>query len=93
MTKEESANQHEADFDSGVTAAAAAVAQAREALRQAQEHYDEAYAAASAKQEHVHDASVGEFIDSTARCIRKFPLPSVIAAGVAGYLLGKLFRR
>jgi hypothetical protein len=76
-----------------VQAAAAYVQHAREQLRAAEAFYHELREKAGQKIEQARGKTVGDIMDSILSTTKKHPVPSLLAAGLLGFLLGRLFRR
>lgn len=76
-----------------VQAAAAAVEQARAALGQAEQVLRQSCARAAEQTAQVRDITVGDLLDGTLEFTRRHPVTSLLAAGVAGFLLGRATRR
>ena len=70
-----------------------AVQRAREQLHKAQQYYHDVQRETVAKLESMRHATVGDVIDAGLECVKKYPGPSVLAAAVAGFFFGRLFRR
>lgn len=76
-----------------VDLAAARVAEAREALRQAEQELAEVEEQAVRESRPPTDLTMGHVLDETLRWVRRFPVAGVIAAGTIGFLLGRTGRR
>jgi hypothetical protein len=76
-----------------VHAAAEAVEKAKAALREAQECYQRVREQASARLKQVRETRVGDLIDGLLGLVRKYPGAGVITALLAGFFLGRRFRR
>jgi hypothetical protein len=81
------------DGTAEVEEAAACVQQAREQLRAAEAFYRELREKAGQKIEQARGKTVGDVMDTILNTTRKHPVPSLLAAGFLGFLLGRLFRR
>jgi hypothetical protein len=76
-----------------VCAAAEMLGRASAELKRAQELYDAARRQAAEKIEAVRKTTLGELIDGTVRTVRRHPGPSLILGALAGFWLGRLFRK
>jgi hypothetical protein len=72
---------------------AEAIHRAEEELEKARCLYSRLRDETAARIETVRQQRVGEVCDTACDLVRKFPGPSLIAAGVLGFFLGRLFRR
>ena len=76
-----------------VRSAAEAVGRAKAELRKAQEVYQRVRQEATDRLQDVRQKTVGDLIDGLLGTVKKFPGPSVIAALLAGFFLGRIFRK
>jgi hypothetical protein len=76
-----------------VRAAAEAVEKAKAVLHEARERYQQVREEASARVKQARETRVGDLIDGLLGLVRKYPGTGVIAALLAGFLLGRRFRR
>jgi ElaB/YqjD/DUF883 family membrane-anchored ribosome-binding protein len=76
-----------------IQAAADEVSRAETELRRLRQRYGELLRQAARQLETARGVSVGEVLDGTERIVKKYPLPSVVFAGIIGIFLGRLFRR
>ncbi len=76
-----------------IQAAAGRVEQARAQLRAAEACYQKLRKHAEQKVEQARKQTVGDVIDFAVSTAKKHPVPSLLTAGLLGYLLGRLFRR
>lgn len=93
MGKKKVVKQKPVEPEAEVKSAADAVRQAREDFKKAQEYYDDAQQRASETMDQVREMTVGDLVDTSFECVRKYPVASVAAAAAAGFYLGRLFRR
>jgi hypothetical protein len=75
------------------TCCAEAVRRAKAELQKAQQMYEDVRRRAAEKVEAVRKTTVGDVLDTTLNAIRKYPGKGLMAAAVAGFLLGRLFKR
>lgn len=85
--------QLEHDEASELDAAEEAVRRAKEQLREARRAYWQLRRQAVQRLKNVREMSVGEIVDQTLKQVKRRPGPSVVVAVLAGFLLGRLFRR
>lgn len=85
--------QSEHDEPCELDAAAEAVRRAKEELREARRAYWQLRRQAVERLAHVREMSVGEVVDKTLKQVKRHPGPSVVVAVLAGFFLGRLFRR
>lgn len=90
---EEEVAEPDVDRKPEVRKAATAVERAKEELHKAQQLYEDVRDKAAKKIKNVREKSVGELIDGTLEMVKKYPGPGVILAAIAGFFLGRLFRR
>jgi len=76
-----------------VHAAAEAVEKAKAALREAQECYQRVRKEATERLKQARETRVGDLIDGLLGLVRKYPGAGVITALLAGFFLGRRFRR
>lgn len=76
-----------------VCSAADAVRRAKLELEKAQKFYDEIREEAARRIEKVRHTTVGDLIDGTLDAARKRPALGLGLAALAGFFLGRLFRR
>lgn len=76
-----------------IPSAADAVHRARLELEKAQQVYDEVRREAVERLEKVRETTVGDLIDGTLDAVRKRPAVGLGLAALAGFFLGRLFRR
>jgi ElaB/YqjD/DUF883 family membrane-anchored ribosome-binding protein len=76
-----------------VRAAAQAVERAEEELEKAKQAYQRIRSQAVDRLQQAREKTVGDLIDGTLGLVRKHPGPGVILAVLAGFFLGRLFRR
>lgn len=78
---------------SAVEAAAAAVRQAKQQLKEARQAYWQIRRHAVERLKEVREMSVGDVVEETLKQVKRYPGPSVIVAALVGFFLGRLFRR
>jgi len=76
-----------------VHAAAEAVEKAKAALREAQECYQRVRKEATDRLKQARETRLGDLIDGLLGLVRKYPGAGVITALLAGFFLGRRFRR
>jgi len=76
-----------------IRSAADAVRRAKIELEKAQKLYDEIRQEAAERMKQVRQTTVGELIDGTLEAVRKRPAVGLSLAALAGFFLGRLFRR
>lgn len=76
-----------------VHAAAEAVEKAKAALREAQDCYHRVRERAGARLKQARETRVGDLIDGLLGLVRKYPGTGVVTALLAGFFLGRRFRR
>ena len=76
-----------------VEAAAEAVQRAEADLNKARELYRQVRRKATQRLSQVRQKRVGDLVDDMLKLVRKHPGPSVVIAALAGFWLGRLFRR
>lgn len=76
-----------------IHSAADAVRRAEAELKKAREFYDKVRRQAADRLKAARETSLGDLIDGTLELVRKHPGPGVIAAGLIGFFLGRIFRR
>ncbi|HLA85680.1 MAG TPA: hypothetical protein VJL29_12885 [Thermoguttaceae bacterium] len=76
-----------------IRSAADAVRLAKLELEKAQKLYDEVRQQAAEQIEKVRETTVGDLIDGTLEAVRKRPAVGLSLAALAGFFLGRLFRR
>jgi hypothetical protein len=69
------------------------VEQARTALAEAQRAYDQACRSAADQVARAREVTVGDVLDGTLEFVRRHPAAGLLAAGLAGFLLGRTTRR
>ena len=87
------AGDAEAESSPEVKAATEAVQKAEAELQKARQWYREVRREATERLSRVRQKRVGELVDDTLKLVRKHPGPSVLIAALAGFWLGRLFRR
>ena len=78
---------------SEVEAAAEAVRRAKHQLREARRAYWQLRRQTVDQLKQIREMSVGDLVDDTLKRVKRHPGPSVIVAVLAGFFLGRLFRR
>jgi ElaB/YqjD/DUF883 family membrane-anchored ribosome-binding protein len=78
---------------SEVEAAAEAVRRAKLELREARRAYWQLRRQTVDQLKQIREMSVGDLVDDTLKRVKRHPGPSVIVAVLAGFFLGRLFRR
>ena len=81
------------DAQPHVKAAEETVRLAREELRKAEQCYQDVREKAVQQVEQLRQTNLGDLLDGTVKLARKYPGASLVAATVAGFFLGRLFRR
>jgi ElaB/YqjD/DUF883 family membrane-anchored ribosome-binding protein len=76
-----------------VTAAEEAVRRAEGELQKAKEAYYRVREQATEQLKRVREKRLGDLVDDTRNLVKKHPGPSVVLAALAGFWLGRLFRR
>lgn len=74
-------------------AAAEAVRRAEAEWRRAKAGYEKLKTEAAARVKSARAATLGQVIDGILAAVRKHPGPGVLAALLAGFFLGRLFRK
>ena len=69
------------------------VQQAREALREAEDTYRRVCHEAAERVAQARRLTVGEAIDGSLEFVRRHPVGGLCAAGLLGYLIGRILRR
>jgi len=69
------------------------VRQAQDELRRAQAHYQRVRAEARSQLHTLRDKNVGEVVGDALDYVRRHPGQGVLASIIAGFLLGRIFRR
>jgi ElaB/YqjD/DUF883 family membrane-anchored ribosome-binding protein len=78
---------------SDVEVAEEAVRRAKQQLKEARQAYWQLRRQAVEQLKQIREKSVGDLIDGTLKHVKRHPGPSVIVAVLAGFFLGRLFRR
>ena len=87
-------NAAEAAESSGeVCSAAEALKRAKAEFEKAQAYYEKVREQAVERVKAVRETSVGDMIDGTFDTVRRHPGAGLTIAAMAGFLLGRLFRR
>ena len=76
-----------------VAEAAAAVQRARDALRRAEDAYQQVCEDAAEQLTKAGKMTMGEAIDGGLEFVRRHPISGLCAAGILGYLAGRILRR
>jgi ElaB/YqjD/DUF883 family membrane-anchored ribosome-binding protein len=76
-----------------VSEAAADVEQARETLQQAEANYRRVCDEAAARVCQASRMTLGEAVDGSLEFVRRHPVSGLCAAGVLGFLIGRVLRR
>ena len=76
-----------------IRSAAEAVRRAKAELKKAKDLYAQVRRQAADRLDAVRKTTVGDVVDGTLNTVRKRPGMSLFAATLAGFLLGRLFRR
>lgn len=74
-------------------AAARVVEQARAALERAESAYRHSLEHVSQQAARARGVTVGDLVDGTLEFVRRHPVTGLLAAGIAGFLLGRTARR
>jgi ElaB/YqjD/DUF883 family membrane-anchored ribosome-binding protein len=82
-----------AETPSEVCSAAEALKRAKEELEKAQAFYENVRQQAAERIHSVRKANVGELLDGSLELVRRYPGAGVAVAALAGFFLGKMFRR
>jgi ElaB/YqjD/DUF883 family membrane-anchored ribosome-binding protein len=75
------------------TAAAEALRRAKEELARAQQAYERIRAQAAEQIDALRERRVGDVIDATVQCVKRHPGQTLVLATIAGFFLGRFFRR
>lgn len=78
---------------SEVELAEEAVRRAKQQLKEARQAYTQIRRQAVDQLKQIREKSVGDLVDDTLKQVKRYPGPSVIVAVLAGFFLGRLFRR
>ena len=76
-----------------VTEAASDVEQARETLQQAEANYRRVCDEAAERVSQASRMTLGEALDGSLEFVRRHPVSGLCAAGVLGFLFGRVLRR
>lgn len=76
-----------------IQSAEQAVRRAAEELKRAEQRYRDVREKASDQLQELRDANVGELVETTLDCVRRYPGAGVLIAAFMGFFLGRLFRR
>jgi len=85
--------QQEANQSPDVRSAAEAVRLAEAELEKARNLYETVRQKATDRLKQVREKKVGELVDGTLDWVKRHPGPGVFVAAMAGFFLGRLFRR
>jgi ElaB/YqjD/DUF883 family membrane-anchored ribosome-binding protein len=81
------------DLQADVEQAEQRVREAREALQAARREYEQLIERVAEVDRPSSAESVSHAVDETLKLVKKYPGPGVLTAALAGFFLGRLFRR
>lgn len=81
------------DREAEIQAAEEAVRRAEEELAKARRCYKEVRQQAACRLKEVGEKTVAQLVECTLSLTKRHPGPSLLAASLVGFLLGRLFRR
>ena len=81
------------DDDPDVTTAREQLEKAREAMRAAEQQYQQVRHDAAEKIEQLRHMTVGDVVDGTMDFVRKHPGTGLVIASAVGFVFGRIFRR